>query len=148
MERGVEYADHRYAGHKSLACFDTEKVRRIVKRSKRNALFQSFDDFVGDEHGTGKLFACVHYSVAYRADLGHFLNNAVFRILQSLHYLGDGFGVVFHRNFGDYLVFAGLAVGDDGTVHADPLYESLAQQIFTGHVKDLVLEGRASAVDN
>ena len=148
MECGIENAYHRSVGHKSLAGCDTLQVGGVVQRSQVDAFFQSLNDVVGDEDGARILLACVYYAVANCADLIHGLGYAVLGVGERVQHVADGVLVILHRSLQDPLVHTDLLVLDHGAFDADSLDQAFAQEFFVLHLQDLILQGRAAAVDD
>ena len=147
MESGIEYGNVRYARHQLLACTDTDKVCRIVKRCKVVALFDGSHGLVVDQAGRGELLSAVDNTVADSTNLGKALYYALLLIGQSCDNSADSLAVGGHRNLGNFLLTAGRLIGQCA-VDADSLAETLGKNCLGIGVDQLILQRRASAVDN
>ena len=150
VEGGVEHGDLGHVlAHDGGAGVDAGDVGGVVQRGEGGAVLEGLHDLVGDAHGAGELLAAVDDAVADSVDLAHALHDAVLCAGQLVDDRGNGLGV---GRQGDVLVEHGLAADERGvlqvTVDADALAQALGQDGLGLHVDELVLQGRASGVDD
>ena len=148
VESGVEDDDVRLAGEDVHDGFEAHEVRGVVERSEGDDFFDSLDDFGGDEDGLRELLAAVDYAVAGRAELVEALEDAEFRIDEDVENVLDSRRVVGEGNFARHGVEAGLRVLDARAFDSDALDETLRKDLLAFHVDELILQRRASAVEN
>ena len=112
------------------------------------ALADDFLDILRNNAGLGDFLAAVQHAMTDRADFIRRCDHAVFRIQQCLKHQLDRNLMVRHRSFDFIAVFSGRTVREPGAVDADALAETLRENGFVLHIDQLILQGRASAVQN
>ena len=148
VERGVEHGDLRLAGHDGLTGFDALQVGRIMERTQGDAVTDGLLAGLVDDAGFDKTVAAVENAVADGVDLIQRLDNAVFRVGENVQNGGDGLGMGGHGNFPlDLDILVGNLVGQSA-VEGDTLAQTLGKDLAGIRVHELILEGRASCVDN
>ena len=150
VERGVKHADLRHVlAHDLDAGVDAGDVGRVVQGGEGSAVLQRLHDLVGDEHAAGKLLAAVDDAMSDRVDLVHGAHNAVFQAGELVDDRSDGLCVA---GEGNILVEDGLVSDQRGvlemTVDADALAQTLGEKLLILHVDELILQRRASRVDD
>ena len=118
-----------------------------MKRCKVVALFDGSHGLVVDQAGRGELLSAVDNTVADSTNLGKALYYALLLIGQSCDNSADSLAVGGHRNLGNFLLTAGRLIGQCA-VDADSLAETLGKNCLGIGVDQLILQRRASAVDN
>ena len=129
---------------------DAEQVRRIVERREIAADLDLGEDILVDDGAAREEVRSLDDAVADRLDVVEGLEHAVLRIhegvQQELHadlVVGDGKVLLQDR-------LPGGLVGQDAFGEADFLDDAFGQQviyIIALHVQQLVLDGRAAAID-
>ena len=147
-EGGVEYSYVRFARANFFTGLDTHQVGRVVQRARVEALADSSLDILVDNDGFGKLGAAVEHAVADCIDLIDRFDDAVFCAGQSVQNQLYSYGVVRHWGLNNIVVFARYFVGQDRTVDADSLAETLGQDLLVLHINQLIFQRGASAVQN
>ena len=150
VERSVKHGDHWHVvAHDGAAGVDAGDVGGIVQRGKRRALLKGGHDGIVDLDRAGKLLAAVDDAVTDGVDLFHGGDHTVLGAGQLVDDRGDGFGVGGHRQV---FVKDRLAADERGvlevTVDADALAQTFGQDVFGLHVDQLILQGRASGIDD
>ena len=148
VEGGVEHGHHGGAGHQLLAGLDADDVGGVVQGGQRIALLDGGHHLVGDQDRLGELLAAVDHPVAHRVDLLHGADNAVLLVHQGVEHGLNGLRVGGHSHVGVLDgVLAGGLIGELA-VDADALAQALRQHLLGVRVEKLVLQGRASCVDD
>jgi hypothetical protein len=81
MERRIKNNDLGDAGSEQFTgCLDSFQIRRVVKRCEVNAIFNSFDHFFIDHHGSGKFLAPVYDPMAHGMNITKRANRNDIRI--------------------------------------------------------------------
>ena len=148
VEGGVEHGHHGHAGHDLLTGADAGDVGGVVEGGQGDALLNGGHDLVVNAHGGGELLPAVDHPVAHRVDLGGGLNDPVLRAQQGVQHGLDGLGMGGH---GDLKLVLGVLGGDlvgQAAVDADALAQALGQHLAGVGVHELILEGRATCVDD
>ena len=150
MEGGVEHGDHGHAGHELLAGLDADDVGGVVQGREGIALLDGGHDLVGDDDGLGELLAAVDHAVTDRVDLLHGADDTVLLVHESVQNSRDGFVVSGHGDVGglDGLLALELGLVGELAVDADALAKALGEQRAGGGIEKLILQGRASCVDD
>lgn len=132
MERSVEDNDLG-DGRKHLRDgTDAEKVGRIVERGEIAAYFYLAEHVLIDYGAAGEIIGALHYSVAHRLDVVETLQDSVDGIDKRIE--NEFHSHLMVRNFGKAYFFD----------------QALGQKFidfFVLHVKQLILDGRTSAID-
>ena len=119
-----------------------------MQRAQVEALADSSLDILVDNDRFGKLGAAVEHAVADCIDLIDRFDDAVFCAGQSVQNQLYSYGVVRHWGLNNIVVFARYFVGQDRTVDADSLAETLGQDLLVLHINQLIFQRGASAVQN
>ena len=146
MERGIEHGNLGGVGHHCLAGTNAHQVGRIVEGSQRNAVLNGLDALVVDDAGVGELHAAMEHPMANGVDLVHGLDNTVNGVHQDIQNRLNRLGMAGHGNILDDLLIPHL-VGQ-AAVDVDPLAKALGRHIAGLGVHKLILQGRASGIDN
>ena len=119
-----------------------------MERPKRNAVADGLLAGLVDDTGFDKTVAAVENAMADGVDLIQRLNNAVFRVGEDVQNGGDGLGMGGHGDLPlDLDILVGNLVGQSA-VEGDTLAQTLGKDLTGVRVHELILEGRASCVDN
>ncbi len=150
VEGGVEDGDLgnvRSAGHRYL---DAQEVGWVVQGRERGELPNGLDHPFVDHAGVAELFAAVNDSMSDADELA-----AIFRytaVAEQAHDSVEGGGVIPERAVGDLFVERPrripLSVNESAARLADPLCGSVRQQGALAHLEELILDRRASGVEN
>ena len=147
MEGGVEDRDHRHPGQGRLGGADAGEVGGVVQGGEVAHLLDALDDVVVDEGGGVVLLAAVDDAVADGLDFLDVLDDPVLLVYQSVKDELHADLVVGDVLFKDVLGVADL-VGEARLVQTDALHQALGENLLGGHVEELVLDGRGTAVDD
>jgi len=135
-------------GHHGLDALD---VGRVVQGGQLGIGVQGTHHVLIDAHRAGKGFATVHHPVTHGFDLACLLQHAGLGVDQHVQHQLDGILVVLHLQVAAHDVVAvGAPVGQAGVAQADFFDDAAGQHcLFPGvEVKELILDGRASAVED
>ena len=146
VEGGIKHGNLGGVGHHRLAGTNAHQVGRIVEGSQRNAVLNGLDALIVDDAGVGELHAAMEHPMANGIDLIHGLDNALNGVHQDLQDRLNGLGMGGHGDVLDDLLIAHL-VGQ-AAVNVDPLAQALGGHITGLRVHKLILQGRASGIDN
>ena len=146
VEGGVD-DQHLRGGRQDLhTAADAQQMRDRVQRRDVAALFQVGKHLLADEHRLGQPFAAVDDTVADGADLVHIGQASVLLVQQTVNERLRRLRVGGHGDVGGIIGLAGGVVGDFA-VDADPLTDTLGDDLVLVHIKKLILQRRASRVD-
>ena len=146
MESCIEYCYLRYAGHNFFASMDTDQVCGVVQRCQIAAFFDCFDNFGCNDYGVCEIFTAVYYTMANCVDFLHGFHNTVFGVCQCIQNHFNGYAVVFLIIIEDNGFFAGRLMFQSGAFDTDSFTQAFCQYVFCFHVDQLILQGRAAAV--
>ena len=136
----IEYSNVRLARHSCLTCLDTHKVRRIMKRSEREALFDNFLYLRVYQCGLCELETAMEYAMAYCRNLVYAGNNAVVCIYQSVENEFNSFFVCRHGSFYSIIFLARNLMCKHGSVDTDSLTQTFCLNGLICCINQLVLE--------
>ena len=148
VESGIKYCYLGYTGHDSLTSTDTGKVVGVVERAEFAALFDCCNNVLVDDNGTGELLTAVKYAVTYCCDLAHRSDNAVIGRYESIGNELDSLTVVSHLDVDLVVLTTGNLVLEVTAFDTDTVTHTLCEYGLIGHIDKLILDGRASCVDN
>ena len=146
VESCIEYCYLRYAGHDFFTSVDTDQVCGVVQRCQFAAFFDCFDYFGCNDYGVREVFTAVYYTVTNCVDFFHGFYNAVFRVCQSIQNHFYGYAVIFLVVIEDNCIFTSGLVFQSGTFDTDSFAQTFCQYAFCFHVDQLILQGRAAAI--
>ena len=148
VERSVENSHVRLVLAKDLVGgFDAQNGGGVVQRSQRAQVADSLDNLGGDEAALLELLTAVHNAVADGVNLRDIVNDLALAGGHLLHNLGESLGVGGEDGGRGGLVAVGL-MGNHAALHTDALAQTLAKNLFTLHVDQLVLQAGRTTVDN
>ena len=145
-ESGIPYCYVRSSGHSCLACLDTHQVRRVMQRSKVEALADYALYVLVNYDRIAVNLSAVQNAVSDCRDLLGILDYTVLRIYQCLHNQLDCFGMCRHSLL-DYHFLAVCLMCQLGTFDSDSLAETLCHYGLILHIDQLIFQRGASAVD-
>ena len=147
VENGVEYDRLRNVGHNCLATLDTHDGRTGVKGSNFAAKLEFVHGVFTDERVCAEVNAAVYCAVTDSVDFTHILDAAEFSIGEGVNNDLHSNCVVGHRNFANGLCAVFLLVFNK-TVDTDSFAKTLCENVFCGSVEELILERRATCVND
>ena len=147
-ECGVENCNLGNVAHNLFAGVDAHEVCGVVQGAQGDAGADSVLNFGGDKAGCGEADAAVENTVADGADVLHGGDNTGFGIGETLAEDADCIGVGVHVNNGLQLAAVAGSVDVFAAFNADSFAETLGNDLAFGHIEELILQRRASGVDN
>ena len=148
MERGIKDRHHGQLFPKNAAAGpDGSRLGRVVQRADGTHCIDGFDGGLIDQDRVGKLVPAVGHPVAHGRDLLDAVNDAPLALhhLVQDHIKSVLVGEQVRRFFHLVAIRRFIAVF---AVDADPFADALAEDRFIFHANQLVLQRRASAVDD
>ena len=129
------------------ALYNAGYVRRIVKRCKRNERFDALYNLVGNKRAFGEKVAALNNAVADCADFVKSVNDLCVARGERVFNNSESNSVV--GNVNDFFKFRAVCGGTFCTalVCSDGFADALCKNLFAVHIKKLILERRASAVN-
>jgi len=150
VEGGVEHYHLRNAGEYMRNCVNTKQMRGVVERCEVAADLNLLEDIFVYENAATEEVGTLHNAVANCLYIVKTLQDSVLGVDQSVHHelhshcvVGDG------ECLGEGLFACGF-VGDSTFGKGDFFYKALSQNvidIIALHIKKLVLDGGAAAID-
>ena len=138
-ESRIEHSDIRLAGHSRLAGLNAHEVCRIVKGSQVKAVRDCLLHVLIDQHRLVVICSAVNHAMADCRNLVRALDDTVGRIYQRLHDELNCLLVARHSCLDLILFAARRCVGQQRTVDADSLAESLREHALVLHINELIL---------
>ena len=148
MEGGIEHGHHGgVLAEDFLAGLHSDGLRGIVEGAQILEGHDIVDDGIGDNSGDLVLLAAVEHAVADGGDLAHAVDDLALAGAHHLHQLHKGFLMGGEGHIILHLHAIGGLVADPA-VHADALAQALGQNMFVGHIHQLILQRGAARIDN
>ena len=148
MESGVEHGYLRNTRERGLNRSNTFQVSGIMQRSQINALLNLCLHFRRDKNGFIEFLASMHYAVAYCVDLLQIFDATEFGIYQRIENELNTYCMLRHRFLDFYLLSVRQFYQQERIRQTDFLHTALRHYLFALHLKELVLDTTASAVQN
>ena len=130
---------------------DAEQMGRIVERSEVAADLYLLQHILIHEGTAMEILAAVHDSVAHSLDVLHRVEHSGLLVRERVEHEFHTHLVVRDRQFPDNLVVTRTGILEDAALKSNLFDYTLGYEvidIIALHIKELVLDGRASAIDN
>ena len=130
---------------------DAQKVGGIVQRGEVRAEVDLLENVVVYQHGAGEEVSTLHNTVTHGLNVFQRLEDTGLRIRQGPQDELHALLVVRDGNVGNNLVLSGGSILENAGRKADFFcytFGDYVKYVVAFHVKKLVLDGRASAVDD
>ena len=147
MEGGVKHSHIGDVAKDLLGGLNAQDAGRIVQGSQRAQLADGIHHLRGNQAAGLELLAAVNHAVADGVNVAGAVNDLALAGGHLLHNLGESLGVGGEDGGRGGLVAVGL-MGNHAALHTDALAQTLAKNLFTLHVDQLVLQAGRTTVDN
>ena len=138
-----------HVGEQLLHGVDADEAGGVVERRDLAKFLDFRDGLVVNQAALGEVFAAVSDAVTDGSNLVKGSDDAHFRVGECIQHQLDADSVVRNGGLGVVFVLADRLVGEFAHLETDALHQTFGFQLgIVGHVNELVLEGRTSAVDD
>ena len=151
MEGGVKGHDLRNIRKDGLDGVDAQDMGRIVERGEIRADFDLLHHVVIDEFALGEILSSLNYAVADSLNVVKRLKDSCLRVDESLKDELHTLGMVLYRKILHDLLFSSSSELETSDRESDLFSDTFCddiEDIIVLHVKKLVFDGRASAIDD
>ena len=146
MESGIKHTNLRNIGQNGGNSVYTLQVGRIVKRSQIIAGSKGVQHLLSQQNGFAELLAAVYHTVTYRIDFVQRLDCAVFGADQCIEDELHTHSMLRYVFFQNFLPAIRQGQFQERAFQTDFFNATLSDNLFMVHIKQLIFDGRATAV--